>query len=235
MENQESTQEELKTETEETDNQTETAQENAPEEQPQISEKIKALNLYLSLLSTIKPIIYDKCIKTGIVASNIFNILQMNEDVLSFGENKVTVSNDDLIVASYLANAGFAGIPEYVLYKQGSLSDNEYSIVKEHVKVSANIASIISPESFTVVLDHHELPLAKGYNKKLTGTARSSYVIGIADRYVGSLHMVGSLYRPSNSRMDAIKNAIEMFDTTSQVFSVDQINAIADMLFNINI
>lgn len=201
-----------------------------------VSEKIKALNLYMAFLSTVKPVIYDKCIKTGVVALNIFKVLNMEFDVLNISnENKITLSKDDLVVASYFANVGFIGIPEYILYKQGALTNNEYDVIKEHTKISANICSIISPEVFTVVVDHHELPLAKGYNKKMTGVARSSYVIGIADRFVGSLHMMGSLYRPVNSRVDAINNAINMFDVTSQVFSIDQINQIANMLLQINI
>ena len=201
-----------------------------------VSEKIKALNLYMAFLRAVKPIIYDKCVKTGIVALNIFNVLNMEFDVVNISsENKITLSKDDLVVASYFANIGFMGIPEYILYKQGILSDSEYDIIKEHTKVSANICSIIAPEVFTVVADHHELPLAKGYNKKMTGVARSSYVIGIADRFVSSSHMMGSLYRPANSRIDAVSNAINMFDVTSQVFSMDQINQIVDMLLQIDI
>ena len=196
-----------------------------------VSEKIKALNLYLRFLATVKPIIYDKCIQTGGIASALFGILNMESDVININsENKISLTKDDLLVAAYLSNAGFVGIPEYVLSKPGSLSDNEYNIVKEHVRVSANICSIIAPEVFTVVVDHHELPLARGYNKKMAGVARSSYVIGIADRFIGSLHMMGSLYRPANSRVDAVNNAINMFDATSQVFSIDQINQIADFL-----
>ena len=205
------------------------------QEQP-VSEKIKSLNTILGFIAVNKPIIFDKCIKTGLVAMSIFDLLKMDLDLIKSGNNKeVRLENEDLVVASYMSNIGFIGIPEYILYKQGELTEGEYDTVKQHTKLSANSASAISPVSTLAILDHHELPLAKGYNKKMTGVPRSAYVIGIADRFIGSIHMMGSLYRPANSRYDAVSNAVSMFDNTSQVFSVEEINAIADLLLNINI
>ncbi len=229
--------------TEETVNQgTADAQEPAQENQNQedvqeqpVSEKIKSLNTILGFIAVNKPIIFDKCIKTGLVAMSIFDLLKMDFDLIKSGNKEIRLENEDLIVASYMANSGFIGIPEYILYKQGELTEGEYDTVKQHTKLSANSASAISPASTFAILDHHELPLAKGYNKKMTGVPRSAYVIGIADRFVGSIHMMGSLYRPANSRYDAVSNAISMFDSTSQVFSVEEINAIADLLLSVNI
>ena len=201
-----------------------------------VSEKIKSLNTILGFVAVNKPIIFDKCVKTGAVAMSIFELLKMDFDLIKSGNNKeVRLENEDLVVASYMANIGFIGIPEYILYKQGELTEGEYDTVKQHTKLSANSASAISPVSTLAILDHHELPLAKGYNKKMTGVPRSAYVIGIADRFIGSIHMMGSLYRPANSRYDAVSNAVSMFDNTSQVFSVEEINAIADLLLSINI
>ena len=212
------------------------AQETERLQEQQTSEKIKSLNTILNFLAVNKPIIFDKCFKTGVVAMSIFELLNMKSDVIKGGNNsEVKLDGEDLIVASYMANVGFVGIPEYILYKQGQLTDGEYDIIKQHTKLSANSAFSISPVSFLPILDHHELPLAKGYNKKMTGVSRSAYVIGIADRFVSSLHMVGSLYRPANSRFDAVDKAINMFDNTSQVFSVEEINAIANSLLLINI
>jgi response regulator RpfG family c-di-GMP phosphodiesterase len=212
------------------------SQEEAQADIPQ-SEKIKMLNVILNFVGNTKPIIYDKCIKTGITAMSIFNLLNMNSDEIKNNNNNASIvlDGDDLIAASYLANVGFIGIPEYILYKQGLLMDNEYEIVKQHTKISANVCMPISPNAYSVILDHHELPLARGYSKKMSGVARSSFVIGVADRFVGSMHMVGSLYRPANSRYDALKNAMEFFDSTSPVFSVDEINGIADLLLSINL
>ncbi len=217
----------------------EPSQENPNPENNQVqpvSEKIKSLNTILGFVAVNKPIIFDKCVKTGAVAMSIFELLKMDFDLIKSGNNKeVRLENEDLVVASYMSNIGFIGIPEYILYKQGELTEGEYDTVKQHTKLSANSASAISPVSTLAILDHHELPLAKGYNKKMTGVPRSAYVIGIADRFIGSIHMMGSLYRPANSRYDAVGNAINMFDNTSQVFSVEEINAIADLLLNINI
>ena len=217
----------------------EPSQENPNPENNQVqpvSEKIKSLNTILGFVAVNKPIIFDKCVKTGAVAMSIFELLKMDFDLIKSGNNKeVRLENEDLVVASYMSNIGFIGIPEYILYKQGELTEGEYDTVKQHTKLSANSASAISPVSTLSILDHHELPLAKGYNKKMTGVPRSAYVIGIADRFVGSIHMMGSLYRPANSRYDAVNNAISMFDNTSQVFSVDEINTIADLLLSANI
>ena len=217
----------------------ETSQENQNQEtaqEEQVSDKVKSLNIILGFIAVNKPIIFDKCIKTGLVAMSIFDLLKMDFDSIKRGSNEeIKLDREDLVVASYMANSGFIGIPEYILYKQGELTEGEYDTVKQHTKLSANSASAISPASTFAILDHHELPLAKGYNKKMTGVPRSAYVIGIADRFVGSIHMMGSLYRPANSRYDAVSNAISMFDSTSQVFSVEEINAIADLLLSVNI
>ena len=248
LENQEELQEQTTetagVQTEETVNQDnadiqEPSQENPNPENNQaqpVSEKIKSLNTILGFVAVNKPIIFDKCIKTGLVAMSIFELLKIDFELIKSGNNKeVRLESEDLVVASYMSNIGFIGIPEYILYKQGELTEGEYDTVKQHTKLSANSASAISPVSTLAILDHHELPLAKGYNKKMTGVPRSAYVIGIADRFIGSIHMMGSLYRPANSRYDAVGNAINMFDNTSQVFSVEEINAIADLLLNINI
>jgi len=209
------------------------SQENASAE---VSEKMKALNIVLNFISVNKPIIFDKAYKTGVVAMAIFDLLKMKSDTVKIGNgNEIKLDTEDLIVASYMANIGFIGIPEYILYKQGQLTDGEYDTVKQHVKLSANAAAAISNVAPIAILDHHELPLGKGYNKKMSGIPRSSYIIGIADRFVGSIHMVGSLYRPANSRFDAVTNAISMFDNTSQVFSINEINEIADLLLSINV
>ena len=207
---------------------------------PEISEKIKTLNIILGFVAITKPIIYDKCMKTGFIASSIFSLLGMESDTVKYGNDSVSLDKDDLTAASYLANIGFTGIPEYILYKQGALNEHEFESVKQHARLSANVCSQLFPSAFNVVLYHHELPSGttffnNGYFKKMTGVSRSSYIVGIADRFAGSLHMLGTLYRPANSRYDALKNAMEMFDNTSQVFSEDEINAITDLLLGLNI
>ncbi|MHB1696637.1 MAG: HD-GYP domain-containing protein [bacterium] len=218
------------------ENNNETAQETETVQEQPVSEKIKSLNAILNFVSINKPIIFDKAFKTGMVGMSIFGLLKMESDVVKIGNNnEIRLDSEDLVVASYMANIGFIGVPEYILYKQGQLTDGEYDTVKQHVKLSANAASSVSQTAYAAILDHHELPLGKGYNKKMTGIPRSAYVIGIADRFVGSVHMMGSLYRPANSRYDAVSNAISMFDNTSQVFSIDEINAIADLLLTINV
>ena len=247
LENQEELQEQTTetagVQTEETVNQDnadiqEPSQENPNPENNQVqpvSEKIKSLNTILGYVAVNKPIIFDKCVKTGAVAMSIFDLLKMDFDLIKSGNNEeARLEKEDLVVASYMANSGLIGIPEYILYK-GDLTGGEYDMMKQHTKLSANSALPISPVSTLAILDHHELPLAKGYNKKMTGVSRSAYVIGIADRFIDDAHMTSSLNKPAKSRYDAVSNAVSMFDNTSQVFSVEEINTIAALLLNINI
>jgi len=85
---------------------------------------------------------------------------------ISAEERKIMVN------AALLHDIGKIGIPEQILNKQGPLTDEEYSIVKEHPSMGYKILSPIIAFSDFIdgVRTHHERYDGRGYPLKLKGT-----------------------------------------------------------------
>ena len=92
---------------------------------------------------------------------------------------------DNLYYTALLHDIGKIGVPDEILNKPGPLTDEEYSVMKEHPAIGGRILKVV-----TVIDDikdgaayHHERYDGKGYNNGLSGediplTAR---IIGVAD------------------------------------------------------
>lgn len=92
-----------------------------------------------------------------------------------------------LYFSALLHDIGKIGIPDPILNKTGSLTDEEYSLIKKHTIIGADILKDITliPGVCDGARSHHERFDGKGYNDGLTSekipiTAR---IIGIADAY----------------------------------------------------
>ena len=92
-----------------------------------------------------------------------------------------------LYFSALLHDIGKIGIPDPILNKTGSLTDEEYSLIKKHTIIGADILKDITliPGVCDGARSHHERFDGKGYNdglisEKLPITAR---IIGIADAY----------------------------------------------------
>lgn len=81
-----------------------------------------------------------------------FSILIANE--LQLSEQEIF----ETYLGSLLHDIGKVGIPDYILKKEGSLTDEEYTIIKKHPEIGAKIlGNISSYESIrNAVLYHHE-------------------------------------------------------------------------------
>lgn len=93
----------------------------------------------------------------------------------------------NIYVAGLLHDVGKIGIPGSIINKPGKLTDEEYSIIKSHPTIGANILSNISTiqDIATGAHWHHERYDGKGYPDGLAGEEipEMARIIGVADTY----------------------------------------------------
>ena len=103
----------------------------------------------------------------------------------ALGWNKTDIEN--LKNAAYLHDIGKIGIPDTVLNKPTKLTDEEFSIIKEHTTIGANILKNVSliPHVEDVVRHHHERYDGRGYPDGLKGEEIPIHarIVAVADSY----------------------------------------------------
>ena len=101
------------------------------------------------------------------------------------GWNEKELSN--LKNAAHLHDIGKIAIPDTILNKPSKLSEEEFSIIKEHTIIGANILKNISLIDHVqeIVRNHHERYDGKGYPDGLKGEEIpiSAQVVSLADVY----------------------------------------------------
>ena len=106
-----------------------------------------------------------------------------------------------------LHDIGKIGIPDAILNKPGRLADNEFSLMKEHVVIGANILKDngMIDNLLDGVKYHHERYDGKGYPEGLSGESipQIARIIGIADAYDAMTS--NRVYRKRLSDEDVIK------------------------------
>lgn len=94
---------------------------------------------------------------------------------------------DDIYYVALLHDVGKIGIPEHIINKEGKLTDEEYSIIKQHPALGAQILKSIKEIPFisSGAHYHHERYDGKGYPVGLKGTDIPEYarIISVADAY----------------------------------------------------
>ena len=144
------------------------------------------------------------------------------------GTNRETA--DTLFLASPLHDIGKIGIPDSILLKRGTLTDEEWMIMKRHCRIGAEILSndaqprgmllawgdeqpLAVPKvdnpvltmAADIALTHHERWNGSGYPAGLAGTAipLASRIVAIADVY-DALRSERP-YKPAYSHIDTLK------------------------------
>ena len=138
--------------------------------------------------------------------------------------------------AAHLHDIGKMGISDNVLGKPGKLTDDEFSIIKQHPVIGAKILmqSNYTHELVQIVLHHHERYDGRGYPEGLKGEEIpiGARIIAIAD----SIDAMTSkrVYRDAMSldycRKEIEKNLGVMYDPAIGKVALDHWNEIVDML-----
>ena len=95
--------------------------------------------------------------------------------------------NRTIYLAAPLHDVGKVGVPDSILIKPGKLTDEEMSIMREHVNIGARILEHGSSEliriAASIASTHHERWDGKGYPRGLSGTAipLEGRIIAVAD------------------------------------------------------
>ena len=125
---------------------------------------------------------------------------------------------DQLLLFSMLHDIGKVGIDDRILNKPGSLTADEWIIMKKHTEIGYRIA-MASPELETIaeyILTHHEKWDGTGYPKGLKGEEIPllSRILALADAYDAMTEK--RIYRKTLTREEAIEeikiNAGTQFD-----------------------
>jgi HD-GYP domain-containing protein (c-di-GMP phosphodiesterase class II) len=94
---------------------------------------------------------------------------------------------DILVAALHLHDVGKIGIPDHILMKPASLTDNEWKIMRQHPEKGAKILAPLSgfKEVANAVLHHHERYDGDGYPNGLKGDEIpiESRVIAVVDAF----------------------------------------------------
>lgn len=94
---------------------------------------------------------------------------------------------EEIMIAGLLHDIGKIGVPDEVLNREGSLSEEQYNLVKEHPVISSNIVGEIEQfrSILPIILHHHERWDGKGYPQGLRGEEipLGARILAIADAY----------------------------------------------------
>ena len=140
-------------------------------------------------------------------ATALAKALGMNEDMIEI-----------IRQAALLHDVGKIGIPESVLNKAGSLTDEEYEMIKGHVEASIDIIRHLPSLDYVIpaVIGHHERYDGKGYPRRIAGediplTAR---ILCVADSFdaMTSVRCYKKAFPVKVAREKLIQDAGKQFD-----------------------
>lgn len=92
-----------------------------------------------------------------------------------------------IAIGGFLHDLGKISTPDHILGKKGSLTEEEYEIIKTHPEVGWRVLSAhpLSILGKTAVLAHHERPDGAGYPHRLSGAAIpiDARIVGVCDAF----------------------------------------------------
>lgn len=142
---------------------------------------------------------------THTVNSTILAIIGANQLDLDEGQMR------NLVLASLLHDIGMLKVPDNILNKNGELTSDEYSIIKNH-PISAykqlNKSQKFSQDVLDAVLQHHEQYDGNGYPRKIKEDKISLFarIISIADAFEAQIAY--RVYRKSKTGYLAMKSVL---------------------------
>ncbi len=139
-----------------------------------------------------------------------------------------------LRVGALLHDIGKIGVPDAVLQKPGSLTDEEFAIIKTHPTLGARILRTISflANHVPIVELHHERPDGRGYPHGLSGTEIPVFasIVHVADAY--DAMTTDRAYRDARSASEAVA---ELWRCAGSDFDVDAVRALVAVLTEVRL
>ncbi len=116
-------------------------------------------------------------------STRVTSLAIMQADHLGLDE----IDRDILYVSSKLHDIGKVGIPDSILLKPGPLTQEEFSVIKKHPDIGADILKSISimQRETEIIRHHHERYDGKGYPSGIKGNdiPLLSRIIALADTF----------------------------------------------------
>lgn len=117
---------------------------------------------------------------------------------------QVGLRGEELEAVAYgalLHDVGKIGVPEYLLRKEGPLSDDEWEVMRRHPEIGERICRPLrASRAFApIIRHHHERFNGKGYPDQLRGRRipLGARIVAVADAYEAMVH--GRAYQPARS------------------------------------
>ncbi|HWP21631.1 MAG TPA: PAS domain S-box protein [Candidatus Cryosericum sp.] len=167
-----------------------------------------------TIISSIKATMFEKSHETEEHAERLVVLSK----TVAFGLGLSQIDRDRLELLATLHDIGKVGISDYILTKQGKLTDDEWVEMKRHPEIGYRIA-MSSPELIPVaesILCHHERWDGGGYPQGLDGERIPllSRIISVVDAYDAMTQ--DRSYRSALTHQEAVielaKNAGTQFD-----------------------
>ena len=126
-------------------------------------------------------------------------------------------------------------IPSEILEKPGRLTDEEYTVIKQHTNYGGqllqNVEGDVMAEARTVALEHHERPDGRGYPEGKKAISLEGRIVAVADVYdaLTSRRSYKEAWEEDRAFREIVKGAGTQFDTdVVEAFkkSYDQISEI---------
>lgn len=90
-------------------------------------------------------------------------------------------------LGGFLHDLGKIGVPDAILNKPSTLTDEEYEVIRTHPEIGSHLLSDhpLSELARSAILSHHETPDGRGYPHGLSGSAISvdASIVGICDAF----------------------------------------------------
>lgn len=169
-----------------------------------------SLEMVKALTKTLEARDYE----TGLHSQHLAGLSQQLALMMNMSEPE----SQEIYWAALLHDIGKIGIEDRILHKPGPLTEEEWSMMKQHPEIGAKIVQGLTglDRVAPLILAHHERMDGSGYPRGLSGDQipLGARIIAVVDSYNAMIE--GRVYRSSRSEAEAIaeisKNSGILFD-----------------------
>lgn len=145
--------------------------------------KNEVTSITLSTLKALAKLVDARDHYTGMHSENVMRYVEVICDNLDIDQTE----KEKILISASLHDIGKVGIDDYILKKEGKLTNEEYTKMKMHPVIGFGILSDINgfEEIATIIKHHHEWYNGCGYPDNLKGNKIpiGSQIISIADAF----------------------------------------------------